>query len=833
MPKFLLVAAIAILGGLRVAHAQTAQFRVDGKPHVDVPFELDLIVQGFDEAPVPPQPALKLANATVTPLGATPNVSRSIQIINGRRSETAEVQWVLRWRVEVHREGPLEVPQTSVVQGSHSAVAHAGNITVDTIPTTEDMKLQLVLPDRPVFVGETVPVELVWLFRQQPEDQAFAVPLMTLDDLTVSTAPVTDKKTAFPFAAGAKQIPVPYDADTTEVNGQQFHRIKFTFFVAPRRLGKIEVPASSVVASLAVGRRDFFGNAATRPFRALDVAHTMQVQALPESDKPANFAGAVGEQFSIAVKTSRSVVQLGEPVDLEVTIKSNQRLDNFSLGRIAGDGGLPKDRFTVPDEVPTGELAEDGLTKTFHVSAQVTGPATEIPAIALAYFDPAKRTYQTIHSDPIALAVKGGSIIGADSVVTATPKKGNPAATITDDTALVDAQLALSTVGADDQPLGGWVLWLIVGLLYAVPLGVFGLRTWQIRTSDAREDAAEVRLAKKRFDAALDRAKTAPAREAAGPLGAAVREVARALEIPVDDGGLLAKLETEAFAPSAAELPMTSEIRTAVAALVDRWLRERRAPAASRAVGVALVLLVALAPHAASADPLAEARATYSDAMTRTDATSKRAAFERAAAALKDVAAAHPNPEILADWGNAALGAGDVATATLAYRRALLADSRNARARQNLGLLRSRQPAMLRPADGGAANSLFFFHRWPRAWRMVVGGIAFAIAVFLVVPWRGRRRRGLVNLAILPVIVWLAMMVSLVVERTRTDDAVVMDDAVLRAADSAGAPAAMLSSLPRGTEVNVVEHRGNWTRIAIANGTSGWVPSGTLEAVAR
>src|SRR5207253_10604777 len=109
------------------------------------------------------------------------------------------------------------------------------------------------------------------------------------------------------------------------------------------------------------------------------------------------------------------------------------------------------------------------------------------------------------------------------------------------------------------------------------------------------------------------------------------------------------------------------------------------------------------------------------------------------------------------DWGNAALGAGDVVTATLAYRRALAIDGGNARARRNLGWLRGRQPDALRPSGDTAADALFFFHQWPHARRMLCGALAFAVAVLLVVPWTGRRRRGLTGPALVPPVVWPAI----------------------------------------------------------------------------
>ncbi len=217
-----------------------------------------------------------------------------------------------------------------------------------------------------------------------------------------------------------------------------------------------------------------------------------------------------------------------------------------------------------------------------------------------------------------------------------------------------------------------------------------------------------------------------------------------------------------------------------------------------------------------------------------TDPTARKAAFARAAIALGEAARALPDrPELLTDWGNAALGAGDVATAALAFRRALALDGGNVRARSNLTWLRSRQSDAFRPAASGATDTLLFFHTWPRARKLIVGAAAFAIAILLIVPWAGRRRRGLTGLAVIPFVVWLAMIASVVLEADHGDDGVVMDDVVMRAADSAGAPAALNQPLPRGIEVTVLERRDAWTRIRIANGTSGWVPGGSVERVAH
>ena len=880
---------IALVAAARTARADEprAEFRLGDRdtPHVGVPFHLDLLIEGFDENPQPDVPKLEIASAQVAFVAAQPNVSRGIQIVNGKRSDFVKVTWVLRWTIEPRREGRIRIPPLTVSQGSKRVTTQAAETAVDTIPTTDTMKLSLALPDRPIFVGETVPVTLTWLFRNQPQDDPkWAIPLMTMDAFTVSGPPAAGgSRKALSFPAGAKELQLPYQLDQVDQGGIAFNRLTATFFLAPRKVGVLEVPASAVVAAMATGRADFFGTAPSRLFRAADVARTLEVKPLPETDKPANFAGAVGGQFAIDVQTSRSVVKLGEPVELAIRVRSNQRLDTLSLGRLDGDGGLPRDKFVVPADPPTGELADDGKTKTFKVTVQVTGPATAVPAIAFSYFDPTKATYQTIRSEPIALSVADGAVVSAGDVVAARPtgpaaKTARPGSGAGGDAvfdgALVDAELALASPDHEaDRPLGGATLWLLIGALYLVPLGLLAARIYQLRTQGQREDAAEVRTARRRVEELLDRAGAAPAREVAGPLAAALRDLARSLGreagapgapgATTDDGGVLSKLETESFSQQAAAVPLSTDLRSDAAGLLRRWVSEARRTRKPRTAPTAAIALLGLglastahaapsgAPAAAPTDHTAtaaepaptgqlagaldEARAAYRDAMQLTgNASARKAAFARAASAFGDAVRMTPDrPELLADWGNAALGAGDVATATLAYRRALAIDGGNPRARHNLAWLRSRQSDAFRPPAGGAADALLFFHAWPRARKLIVSAGAFAIAILLLVPWSGRRRRGFTGLALLPLAVWIAMLASLVIEDRRPDDAVVMDDVVLRAADSAGAPAALPQPLPRGVEVTVLERRDAWAKVRLAGGMAGWVPTGAVERVQR
>ena len=105
--------------------------------------------------------------------------------------------------------------------------------------------------------------------------------------------------------------------------------------------------------------------------------------------------------------------------------------------------------------------------------------------------------------------------------------------------------------------------------------------------------------------------------------------------------------------------------------------------------------------------------------------------------------------------------------------------------------------------------------------------------MLLLVPWSGTRRRGLTPFAVIAGLVWLAMMVSVLFAGARGEGAVVMQAAMLRTADSVGAPPTLSAPVPAGVEVAVVEERGDWARIELASGASGWLPAGVVERVRR
>jgi hypothetical protein len=383
--------------------------------------------------------------------------------------------------------------------------------------------------------------------------------------------------------------------------------------------------------------------------------------------------------------------------------------------------------------------------------------------------------------------------------------------------------------------------WIVV--LYVLPVAVLGVRVWQVRTRGRRGRARDLARAWNAVETELDSGR--PARDAAPRIVAAVRALARLAgresELATD---ALQQLETRAFDPEAGERPLPHERLEPVRRLVRTWVREARERAGSTHAAVVALLgigvvasggLAVRADDGDEAERLRAAREVYRTALEEPDRVLRTRKFGEAERLFAALVPTHPSsPDLLTDWGNAALGAQEVGRATLAYRRALWLDPNHGRARKNLAWLRVRGPAWLpRPRETGVLDSLFFWHhRLSAVERHLIGAAAFAGALLLLAPWSAGRARWLRRLALPLLLVWIATTGSALVEANPSRDAVVLVDATpLRSADSLGAPPALGNPLPAGAEVRILERRAAWTRVELADGTRGWVGSSTLEAV--
>ena len=237
------------------------------------------------------------------------------------------------------------------------------------------------------------------------------------------------------------------------------------------------------------------------------------------------------------------------------------------------------------------------------------------------------------------------------------------------------------------------------------------------------------------------------------------------------------------------------------------------------------------------ADELDDALQAYQSAMATSAREERLAGFRRAETLFRQAiehSGSQASSKLYLNLGNAALEAEHLGAAVVAYRKALAIDPANQQARSNLAFTRSLIPENVRWYEQDLlADTIFFWNQYLSARSISNCAAFFFFAACLLfgasVYWR---RPFLRNMAFLPAIVWVVLLISMLASgtaQTETIGVIVQDGVIARTADSITAAARFESPLPSGTEVSVLEEREGWARIQIHSGQSAWVTASAVE----
>jgi len=289
------------------------------------------------------------------------------------------------------------------------------------------------------------------------------------------------------------------------------------------------------------------------------------VEAVPEAGRPESFAGAVGEGFSLEVGADRSVVQVGDPITITLTLRGDGNLENASMPRLHAEGLLPEAEFRVPEGDLTGRM--EGEAKVFTAVVRVLKQGVrEIPALAYSWFNPQARGYETTASRPVALSVGEAELVSAADVVRAEP--AFPGATAEETAApeglpsgrsfeLTGADLAIvrqseqllrndhSTLRSITLPIG-----LYIGAALIIALALVDRR---LRSRDPVQLERRRRL--RQEVSRVSRAGRLPPREAAGELASALRgmRATAPASTPAHLESFLGECDARSYAPEGSD----------------------------------------------------------------------------------------------------------------------------------------------------------------------------------------------------------------------------------------------------------------------------------------
>jgi hypothetical protein len=179
----------------------------------------------------------------------------------------------------------------------------------------------------------------------------------------------------------------------------------------PQKTGQLEIEPLSLDLTVEVptNRRDIFGG------RLMSQVHktvsagskTINVRALPEQGKPADFTGAVGD-FNFKVTTSKTKLNATESLQATVQVSGNGNLKLFQLPKLTLPSSL---------EVYEPEHGENVRTDLNGMQGSISDDYTIVPqfrgkypikSINFSYFDLKTERYKTISSGDIIIDVLEG-----------------------------------------------------------------------------------------------------------------------------------------------------------------------------------------------------------------------------------------------------------------------------------------------------------------------------------------------------------------------------------------------------------------------------------------
>ena len=241
-------------------------------------------------------------------------------------------------------------------------------------------------------------------------------------------------------------------------------------------------------------------------------AATVTVRPLP-AGAPPSFAGAVGA-FTLTASADRRQLAVGEPVEIRLTIAGTGNVATVDAPEIEAPAGFDAYDPEVDRETFRGATPLRSVKTFLYTLVPQGGGRFEIPAVAWSYFDPARKRYETLRTDPVTLVVDGPALAAAPAAV-------GP-----------DAPAGLIAAADWRRPLGSgpWLWALLIGGL-ALPALAAGLVA-AARAGRRRLDADTPARRQRRTDAAV-RQRLAEARQRDG--AAAYAEVERAVHVALDE----------------------------------------------------------------------------------------------------------------------------------------------------------------------------------------------------------------------------------------------------------------------------------------------------------
>ncbi len=765
---------------------------------------------------LPPMPGLEQTGSTGT--------SRGVEVIGTHVSST------VTYSIGLHptHPGRFTIPALQLTLNGAQLVSRPLTLNVANAPVATDGAFaKLIVPAKPVYLGQVVPVEIQCYCQDAQQVQ---LPQLSGDGFNVSTVP-------------SPQQPTP----RVNVNNTIYNYLDFHIAATPVKTGALTLGPVTWSLVLLTTRQDSFfpfGFRETHPVTVNSEPATIHVLPIP-TNAPAGFGGAIGN-FSLAqYDAGPTNVAVGDPITVKIRIAGKGAFDSVSLssdplGWREFKTYPPSGKFesTDPAQIEGSKYFEQVITP---LNAEIK----EIPAFSFVYFDPDAGKFRALSHPALPLAVHPATGVAQPTVISMTAPTADDSPPPAQE--IVHIKEHLGMLESVAPPLIERPSFLV--LLGLAPLAWICAMTWR-RQREKLANNPRLRRQREVARRINEGLKELSAQAAANNAQAFYATVFRLLQEQLGERlDLPASAITEAAAQEVHGRGLRAEAENLLRELfhvcnqyryahdhgaqelasiipkVQTVLRELRnmraaktspAAAVAQSIGCALVLLAAAGLRAETA----------SDAFDQANKLYERGKYSQAAAAYqKMIESGRVSAAVYFNLGNAWFKAGQTGRAIFAYRRAEMLSPRDPDIRANLQFARNQ-------AAGGASAPGWRWRRWLDRLTLNEWTLAAAVAfglLFIVLTarqiWPRLRKSGSgLPIALAAVCAGLVGCAAWAAEARLAEQlcVVVVPEAVVRLGPLDEAQSAF--TVRDGAELTVLDQKGDWLEVGDAAKRIGWLP---------
>ena len=343
-----------------------------------------------------------------------PNQSTSMQIINGVSSSSLTLSYILMpnttgvftiGNASIQYEGKTYTTdqiKVTIVKGSQKPKDDSGK-QISNEEIAKNLFIRATIDKNKVYLGEQVTVTYKLYTRLNIASQ------MSVDKLPQYQG----------FWAEELETARNISFSREVIDGQQYNvGLLKRAALFPNQAGKLEVTPFELTIPIQVQKKknpnnvwdDFFGDPFGRAeiveYQAKSNTLKVEVMPLPENNKPASFKGAVGK-FDFSASLDKQKTKTNEPINLKFDISGTGNIKLLELPPFELPNGFEKYDPKVDEQIyRAGKIS--GTKKAEYLLIPRVAGSREIPPIEFSYFDPEKRSYQTISSKSFSVSIEQG-----------------------------------------------------------------------------------------------------------------------------------------------------------------------------------------------------------------------------------------------------------------------------------------------------------------------------------------------------------------------------------------------------------------------------------------